>query len=506
MRRVLVLFALSLFGAPSSAQCELSKLVGDDPSAPGPAFDRQFGAGLAMSGTRMAVGAPVYGAVFVYELDGVNWRLAAEIAPPSPDVAFGSQLALDGGTLVVAGTKPDVFVYEEAGGVWSFAGMLVPPGGTADFPSDLDVDGERAVVGDFQLASNDGRVFVFARQGAGTWAHDQTLSPSDFLIERFGASVAISGDRIVVGCQNVEAYAFAFDGQDWVAEPQLGAVATSVAVDGDVAVLGQHFDTTLGVSAGAARILERVGGAWQETAFVTAHDGEVGDQFGFGVDVADGLVVVGATTWDAGGNESNDGAGYAFAKQGGAWVEVARLVPDERGFDDFIGRDVATNGTLAALSAPGDDDEGPNRGAVYVMAPFGAPCRTFERFPTHVSVSSGGTLTMLLRAPQSEAGRAYLVGGSLTGLHPGFALGGHYVPLNPDSWFLFTLTQANGAVLGNTFGLLDAGADATATLTVPPGTTPALVGRKMHHAYLTLDFGPLAVRHASTPIVLRFLP
>jgi len=87
----------------------------------------------------------------------------------------------------------------------------------------------------------------------------------------------------------------------------------SVAVSGDIAVVGAHAEGAGGDEAGAAYVFSRNQGGtdnWGEVEKFTASDTEAGDFFGFSVAVSGEVAVVGAVAEDAGG--LNAGAAYVF--------------------------------------------------------------------------------------------------------------------------------------------------------------------------------------------------
>jgi len=107
-----------------------------------------FGASVALTGTRIAVGAPARnlgpaqraGAVYIFEQSG-SWAQVAYLTPDAADAVaaaeFGRSVALVGDLLVVgvpgapAGALAGggaVYVYQRSsGGVWNFARRLVSP-------------------------------------------------------------------------------------------------------------------------------------------------------------------------------------------------------------------------------------------------------------------------------------------------------------------------------------------------------------------------------------------
>lgn len=119
-----------------------------------------------------------------------------------------------------------------------------------------------------------------------------------------------------------------------------------------------------------------------------------------------------------------------------------------------------------------------------------------------VSISAMDTQTLTLDAGEDNAGRTYFMLGSFTGTDPGFDLaGGLHVPLNIDTYF-FLLTENPNLIVLNSFGSLDAGGQATASFSLPPGTPAILAGFTFHHAYVLLspkDYGSNAVAVEITP-------
>lgn len=204
--------------------------------------------------------------------------------------------------------------------------------------------------------------------------------PSD----RFGISVAVSGDTALVGApiedgERGAAYVFTRTEGGWVEQAKLAAsdgrslrkFGFSVALSGDTAVVGgstaviagsdYHADRT----PGSAYVFKRVGDTWIEQAKLTAPepDGATGDDFGSSVAVSGDTVVVGARGIGVGG------AAYVFVRAGGAWPQQAKLTASDAAVGDNFGASVAVSGDTAVVGARGDD-VGFNRdqGSVYVFA------------------------------------------------------------------------------------------------------------------------------------------
>jgi hypothetical protein len=124
-----------------------------------------------------------------------------------------------------------------------------------------------------------------------------------------------------------------------------------------------------------------------------------------------------------------------------------------------------------------------------------------------VSVSQGGTADFRLEVGPAFAGDLHVLLGTTAGTSPGLPLGTFLLPLNPLSpYFRFTAGFPNSGPLPDGAGLLDAAGAATARFELPPGTSPALVGTRAHHAYFVLDLASLAVAAVSNAVPLTLVP
>ena len=132
----------------------------------------------------------------------------------------------------------------------------------------------------------------------------------------------------------------------------------SVAVDGDTIVIGAYGDDD---ETGAVYVLRASDG--EELAKLTAADAAPGDQFGWSVAIAGDTIVVGANTAGTGG------AAYVFrTSDGGAtYGQVAKLTAADASNDDRFGTSVAIDGGTVVVGAYYDDDDGSFSGSAYVF-------------------------------------------------------------------------------------------------------------------------------------------
>ena len=317
-----------------------------------------FGRWAAIDGDVAVVGAPLAdafgrdddsGAAYIFQRRDGAWRQTQRLVADIPvgGEQFGWNVAIDGDVIVVSasnetnGGGQGVYVFRRAGDEWALEAKLAPSeeGDDYFFGQDIDVSGDTIVAGAKGRAAfvgtNAGVVFVFQRRGSG-WAESAILEASDaFVQDHFGRAVAIAGDTIVVGAYKEDSagadggsvYVFARDAAapgGWRQETKLIARSTGtrdwfgyeVGTDGTTVVVGApHVNLAEPeiFRAGLVAVFRRSGDGWVQVAELVAGDAVAAGpsaEFGWAVDVQDGVLAVGA--WLA-ATEAGPAAGRAYA-------------------------------------------------------------------------------------------------------------------------------------------------------------------------------------------------
>jgi trimeric autotransporter adhesin len=312
--------------------------------------------------------------------------------------SFGYSVALSGDTLAVGATEED--------------------GSSRGVGGDQDDDGTTA----------SGAVYVFRRNGA-AWQQEAYIKASNGDAEdRFGWSVALSGDTLAVGALNEASSASGIDGDQgdngsprgavyvftrgaagWQQEAYVKASNTSfsalfgmsVALSGNtlaVGALGDRSDAR-GVNgdqqngnapgSGAVYVFTRGDGGWRQEAYLKASNTGPSDFFGASVSLSGDTLAVGATYEDSGArgvngdqedeSEAGSGAVYVFRRAGQTWQQEAYLKASNTDEDDGFGWSVSLSENLLAVGADRedsgargiggaqDDESSVESGAVYVF-------------------------------------------------------------------------------------------------------------------------------------------
>ncbi len=190
----------------------------------------------------------------------------------------------------------------------------------------------------------------------------------------FGVSVAISGDKAIVGARGAvnntnasgAAYVFDVDTGAELVKLSLGDDARgdyfgwSVDISNNIAIVGAQQDDENGALSGAAYLFDVTTGA--ELFKLAGSDAALADYFGVSVAIDGNTAIVGAYQ---NRNEPNSGSAYLFDVTTGA--QLAKLLPSDPGSFDWFGRSVGISGDTAIVGAWRDDDNGNDSGSAYLF-------------------------------------------------------------------------------------------------------------------------------------------
>jgi choice-of-anchor B domain-containing protein len=291
-----------------------------------------FGMALAVDGSWMAVGAPNVaegrGAVYVFERDAAGrWTERAKLGGAAGD-GLGSAVAVGGGVLLAGAPghgeqRGAVVVYrrDPRSGAWTEHSRLTGSAAASGdrFGSSLALSGDRAAVGapgqlggaifGPQAQIRAGAAFVFRRDAAGAWSEEARLAVADDSTARaFGTALLLGADELL---------------------------ASSPIAGG---------------GAGAVFRFRLEGGRWRQAERLAAATPERPALFGMTLARAGADVLVGAPFAGQGA-----GAVHVLRLQGGSWRPVQTLTTEGIGLGVQLGGALAARGDLALAGAPGAD-------------------------------------------------------------------------------------------------------------------------------------------------------
>jgi len=135
----------------------------------------------------------------------------------------------------------------------------------------------------------------------------------------------------------------------------------AIALDNGIVAIGARHDNDNGTNSGSAYLFDAYTG--QEIVKLVPNDGAAGDEFGFSIAIAGGIVAVG--TPGKGDNGAGSGAAYLFSATTGD--QLAKLLPADGADGDKFGNAIAIDAGVVAVSAMYEDGFAENGGAAYLF-------------------------------------------------------------------------------------------------------------------------------------------
>ncbi len=310
-----------------------------------------FGNRVAVSGDVIVVGANIHssggfqrGQAYVFRYSGATWveEQILQASDETNSAFFGNAVATDGAVVAVGAwrhpsggfERGQAYIYRWGGASWTEEQILQASdeADSAYFGLSIGVSGNAAVVGADHHPSggtNRGQAYIYRFNGA-TWIEEEVLQASDEVNgARFGNDVAISGAAALIGAYTHpsggsgrgQAYVFRYDGLNWAEEQVLQAsdetnsawFGYSVALDGNLGVIGAHTHPSGGSQRGQAYVFRNFGPSWTQEQILQASDEVNLARMGrsVGAEELQGVAIVSAPEHPSGGTFR--GQSYIFS-------------------------------------------------------------------------------------------------------------------------------------------------------------------------------------------------
>jgi hypothetical protein len=368
-----------------------------------------FGCAVDMGGDTILIGSRGddidvnvdQGAAFIFGWTGAAWEQLQKLtsADGQAEDNFGVSVSLDGDVAVIGATEDylngegqgSAYVFTRSIATWTELQRLFAARGTVndEFGGSVAIDSDTVLVGaplaDVDEDDNQGSASVFMITQGFEEQDELTVTPGTSG-SWFGFSVAISGERAVVGAYadndyQGSAYVFKREGTAWALEEHLTAAdaengdsfGRSVAISSDWVIVGAYGDDIgSNDSQGSVYAFERTNDDWDFVEELWAPDGDAGDNFGYSVAISGDTFVVGAYHADI-GSDVDVGSAYVFVNEGGDW-EFHYQLESWNDFDHaYFGVSVAISVDMIVVGAyfdgSGPDD---NHGTAQVFKRDGA--------------------------------------------------------------------------------------------------------------------------------------
>ena len=394
-------------GTPPSTFQGINKVVASDRAL----YDA-FGSSVAISGDYAIVGAMYAndttdangsddGAAYIFMRSGSGWIQQQKIVAGDGGYSaeFGVSVAISGDYAIVGAHNQSsdatgsnfvnhagaAYIFVRSGSTWVLQQKIV----ASDrdnfdlFGGSVAISGDYAIVGALRDAYNGyvyiGSAYIFVRNDS-TWTQQQKVIPTEGdNNNRFGSSVAISGDHAIVGCPGYSyngargaAFIFKRNGTTWPLQQRIqvspvtyfNQFGYSVAISEDHVIVGAPDEDQVSSQSlyiGAAYIFVRNGNTWSQQQRLAASDAANNDYFGVSVGISGDHAIVGAYKEDhdeTGGNTlSEAGSAYIFLRSETTWTQLQKIVASDRAAGDQFGGSVAIDGDHAMVGASMEDED-----------------------------------------------------------------------------------------------------------------------------------------------------
>ena len=404
MARVASLTSQALIGLGVSREWSLFHTL-DNPSAYDTSYDDSFGYSVAISGDRAIVGvrneddAGGLSSGKAYIFNTITGALVHTLDNPnaydtSAGDYFGSSVAIDGNYVIVGADAEDdaggtssgkAYIFHTANG--TLAHTLDNPNAYSTTAGDgfgisVGISGNYAIVGAYNEddagGTSSGKAYIF-HTANGTLAHtlDNPNAYDTSADDLFGYSVAISGDRAIVGAFREDDAGGTNSGKAYIFDVSTGALVytldnpnayststsdifgSSVGISGNYAIVGAYGeDDSGGNTSGKAYIFSTSTGNLVHTLDnPNPYDTSASDYFGDSVAIDGNYAIVGAYLEDDAGGISS-GKTYIFNVTSG---DLVKTLDNPNAYStsatDRFGYSVAISGNYAIVSADREDDD-----------------------------------------------------------------------------------------------------------------------------------------------------
>ncbi len=391
----------------------------------------QFGFSVGISGNRAIVGTPLHdepgskidvGVAHIFQKSApLNWIHTKKILHPNGKAQdyFGFSVAISQTTVAIGAPQHEfgidiqgaVFIYTGSGSVWNQQGSTLK--GVCcnqgdNFGWSVSLDGDTLIVGASydnagivgNQVNDTGSAFIFTRNGA-VWNQTRQLTDANGIVnDLFGTSVAVSGNKFLVGSPNSDISANTDQGSVFAyyddSTPVINNLATgsvvndesgySVAISGERAVVGSPGANG---SKGKVYVFKKSGGTWVLEQTLA---GSVFGRFGHSVAISDDKLIVGAPHTTVGTN-TFQGAAYVFMRTGSQnsmnpWTPQGMLT-EPGSPDDNYGWSVGISCDTAIVGVPrGNIAPNQHEGVAYIYTRSGF---TWNNLQAKISANAPAT-------------------------------------------------------------------------------------------------------------------
>lgn len=254
----------------------------------------------------------------------------------------------------------------------------------AEFGNYLDMRNNTAVIAAHKEdagGTDRGAAYIFVRNNEGVWSEQQRLTASDGADnDQFGRGVHINDEDLFITSRlsgnetipQTAIYYFKRSGSNW------GQIQKILPPSGSGSSFGFHSriatlnsselfigDTSTDAQSGSTYRYTKSNGFWVYQNEITPEVRKTNSSFGSSIATHKNLIAISAPFDDT--QSTDNGAVYIFEKQGNQWQEIQILYSNNLQTNlNFGGGSIDLNGNILIIAAINEDETTPSKGLLYI--------------------------------------------------------------------------------------------------------------------------------------------
>ena len=234
---------------------------------------------------------------------------------------------------------------------------------------------------DFNNGINSGSVYVYSYDENMSITFAQKLIPSDYSNDQyFGKVISYSNNWLAIsaiydednGIKSGAVYIFEYNGENWTEHSKIIAFdgdsydrfGYSICINQDRLVVGSIYDDDNGENSGSVYLYEFINNNWALVGKISPNNLDEMDMFGISVSIFGDYLSIGSKQSYLSLDDAGSVSIYKIIDNNLLYVQT--IIPDDINVYDHFGSSISMNNNILSIGSKYDDDKGINSGSVYI--------------------------------------------------------------------------------------------------------------------------------------------